>query len=238
MKKAGLSVLMACLLLGLWFTIGRSTSVTGHRPEQWSPANTAPLNVAVMGTSLSANSSWPESLTEKLSECLVRDVQLFRFASAGANSNWGVFQVDAVKNVSPHVVLIEFAINDADILDGTGLSRSRQNHTNMIDSLLQDGAEPLVVLLSVSPARGLRSITRPTIARYYTAYRDLAARDRVAMADLAPLWQEIVERRDLAELIPDGIHPAEPEGGSVVSTLLFDLLMDWSDEKCRPNPSH
>ena len=88
----------------------------------------APARIVAFGTSLTAREGWPEALAARLEACLGHPVELIRVARNGAGSDWALGQTGAVIAARPDLVLIEFAVNDADLLDGARLAVSRAKH--------------------------------------------------------------------------------------------------------------
>ena len=57
--------------------------------------------------------------------------------TGGATSAWGLDQVDVVIAKAPDLIVLEFAINDADLGRGLSLAESRDNHRSLILQLHQ-----------------------------------------------------------------------------------------------------
>lgn len=211
-KRRAIVVLVVLLLLGgamIWKMLRDSAPATGDRaiPSEGIPAE--PFVLAVLGTSLTAASPWPEILADQLAECLGSPVTLVRAARSGANSETGLAQVEDVAAASPDLVLIEFAINDADLRGGVWLARSEQLHREMIARLGSLSAQSRVVFVTMNPARGLRGWVRPRLAAYEAMYRRLADALPVGLIDLAPIWHAALASGAARTYLPDGLHPTE-----------------------------
>lgn len=165
--------------------------------------------VAAVGTSLTQRGDWPEILARTLASCVEGDVAVQRFAAAGRGSDWGVSQLDRVISAKPAIVLVEFAINDADVLDGVSLSVSRKNHEEIVDRLRAANREVAVFLVTTNPVDGPRGWVRPFLAEYYQLYREIARAKAVGLIDLHAVWRATLAAGDRDRLIPDGLHPAE-----------------------------
>lgn len=104
----------------------------GNRPiPPWdAAARPDPLRITAFGSSLTHRPDWPDRLAARLERCLgtTRRVEIARVSAGGAGSAWGQAQVAAVIATRPDLVLIEFAINDADLRNGISLERSRDQH--------------------------------------------------------------------------------------------------------------
>ncbi len=218
------AVLLLLLLIpvagGLW-AAGRAAGlyaaeppVPAHRlPEPVPAPGTGPFRIVALGTSLTARGDWPDRLGARLSACAGRPVRVDRVAKAGAGSNWGREQAAAVLAQSPDLVLIEFAINDADLRDGVSLARARDNHLALIGALEAGRPGLPLMLMTMNRAEGLRGLMRPWLAAHYAQYRDLAATQgpgqAVGLIDLAPLWAAALAAGRGQELLPDGLHPTD-----------------------------
>lgn len=163
-----------------------------------------PAQILAFGTSLTARAPWPEDLGDTLSACLGHPVQMARVAQNGMGSAWALEQLDRVIAARPDLVLVEFAINDADLLDGVSLRRSRAQHADLLAGLRRALPDTRVLLMTMNPVSGpLRHLQRPRLGAYYGMYHELAAAHGAGLADLYPRWQA----SGPADL-PDGLHPA------------------------------
>lgn len=187
------------------------------RPVRLAPGE--PLRLAVFGTSLTANDRWPEGAADTIAANLGRPVSLLRVARAEADSGWAVQQTDRLRAFGPHLVVVEFAINDADIVDGVSLRKSVTNHRTLLDAL---GRETGAILMTTNPARGLRGWIRPCLGAHYAAYRSLAAETGAGLLDLAPRWETVL--RETPGALPDGLHPAKGLGEQVIAPALAELV--------------
>lgn len=171
-------------------------------------AGDEPLRVVLLGTSLTSRGQWPEALQERLvDDCATDDVVVERVALAGAASDWGSEQVGQVLAARPDVVVVEFGVNDADLLDGLALSASRATHEQVLDALLEDGG-PAVALMTTNPVEGRRGLVRAGLRSYEAMYRELAERRSVGLVDNAPRWRRLTSER-FDQLVPDGLHPSD-----------------------------
>lgn len=182
------------------------------------PTSGAALRLAVFGTSLTANADWPEALAGALVDCLGRPVDLVRIARAGAGSDWAVKQIGRVAAENPDIVLIEFAINDADLHDGLWLGDSIAHHRALIAGLRAQAPGARLVLMTMNPAQGLRGLLRPRLARYYAAYRDLAEAADTGLIDLYPRWLALPPG---ARGMRDGLHPDVATARQVIVPVLL-----------------
>lgn len=188
------------------------------------PAGAPPTRIVAFGTSLTAGNAWPDGLAAQLSACLDRPVQVIRVARNGMGVQWALTQIEAVRAARPDLVLVEFVINDADVLDGVSLAKSRAGHERLLADLRAALPEAEVMLMTTPPVSGLlRRLQRPRLAAYDGMLRDLAAAEEVALADLAPRWHA-ARRADPALRAPDGLHP-DDNGTAVVTVPALAALI-------------
>ena len=162
---AGLLALPA--LLAVWLLRPPAPFEPRDRPL---PPGPPPERVVVLGTSLSARNDWPAALEVALAGCLGRPVAVEVIARPGATSAWGLGQVGRVAAADPDLVIVEFAVNDADILDGLWLDRSRAAHDTLVSELRALAPEARVLLMTTNHARGPRGWARPRLAAHYASY--------------------------------------------------------------------
>lgn len=176
-----------------------------------------PVRMAVLGTSLSYYGTWPDELAATLAACRDGPVTVDRVAMPGASSYWGLQHVERALNGAPHVLIIEFSINDASLFRGVSLGTSRRLHEAIIARAHSQGAA--VLLATMNPAWGHDAIERPGQGAYRNLYRDLATQTGVGLVDATVAWQALLADRR-AVLLPDGLHPT-PEGMRTVALPIF-----------------
>lgn len=159
--------------------------------------------IVVLGTSLS-HGDWPQSLGRMLQTCGVESGPVLKITKPGAHSGWGLTQLDEVIEVAPALVLIEFAINDADIRDGLSLETSRHNHQLMLETLSEALPEARVAFMTMSSTSGLKSLSRPFLGRFYAMVAQEAEAADIGLIDLYPRWLKSLKE---GVLLPDGLHP-------------------------------
>lgn len=183
-----------------------------------------PLRVAVMGTSLTARYQWPDALAAALSRCMPQPVQLRRFAEAGRGSAWGEQAAAAVRQFAPDVVLAEFLANDADILSLRTVSASRESHRRIVAELRSRGAQPVIVLVTTSPAAGPRGLLRFRLPRFGAMYAALSRELGLGLVDTVPRWRAVLQRSPWVDVMPDGLHPTEDWQTRVMLGALLPAL--------------
>lgn len=213
-----LALLLAAVMGGVALLIWgwpRPAPGLGDRPLAALPEG--PLKVVAFGTSLTAKNDWPAALAPRLETCRGAPVEILEIARPGAGSDWGETQLEEVIAAAPDLVLMEFAINDADIRDGQSPAAARATHDRILEALRTALPEARILLLTMNHASGLRGLARPWLATHYAQYRDLAEAHGTGLLDLYPRWRAAPpEIRTLA----DGLHPSDAQ----VRAVLMDPL--------------
>ena len=182
-----------------------------------------PLRIAALGTSLTARAAWPDRLQAALQAC-APGATVQRFAKAGARSDWGLAEAEVVLGARPDLVIVELAMNDADLTDGLMPWTSRATHRALLEQLAAGNPVPHVILLTVNPVRGWRSVTRPFLPLYQRAYGPLADESGAGLVDGLSLWQARgVDRA----AVPDGVHP-DPGVEAQVLTPALVAAVAWA----------
>ncbi len=204
-------------------------AVIGATGARASDATVVPRNGAVtilaLGTSLTANFGWPAKLGQVLSQCLARQVEIEVRAVAGANSEQAERQFNSRRIPKPDIVLVEFASNDANFLNGVTLSQSRRNHNALVARIHADAEHSKIVLMTMNPAFGLRGWLRPSLGDYNAMYWDLAASNHLNLADLNKVWNEFLAATGHKEHLPDGLHPTQVSANKVVLPVLLGRIV-------------
>lgn len=187
-----------------------------------------PLRIVVLGTSLTAQGRWPQELGSGLTACAGREVTVIPVAKGGAGSEWGRGQIGQVAALAPDLVLIEFSINDADLRDGVSLARARANHEAILDGLAAARPAAQPVLMTMSPAFGLRGWMRAWRPDHEAQYRRLAAIRDIGLIDIVPLWQAALAAAPQGprSLMPDGLHPRPEAVATVALPEMMRLIGD------------
>jgi lysophospholipase L1-like esterase len=209
MRALGLAVASVCV--GVWPAAAEPAGT---------PSETHPTTIAALGTSLTRDGGWVAALEEKLRACGNEGVRVLNFGGSGETSEWGRTQIERVAAERPDVLLIEFAINDAHLLKGMSRARARENIEVIVTEVRRHVPSVRVLLLSMNPVHGLRGWARPLYNWYNDDYGPLASHLGAEWIDLRPVW--IASGLDLADAIPDGVHPqghAASEVGDASSLL-------------------
>ena len=143
-------------------------------------------------------------------------------ARPGATSRWGLAQVGRVAALEPDLVIVEFAINDADLADGLRLGRSVAVHHTLLGELAALAPEARVLLMTTNHARGPRGWARPRLGAHYAAYAALARRHGAGLLDLYPRW--LARARGGEDGLADGLHPSDAAARAVVLPPLLAQL--------------
>lgn len=192
------------------------------------PAGTTPTKIVAFGTSLTLGNGWPDRLSANLEGCFGHPVDVVRIARAGAGSTWGIEAVETVIAQAPDVVLMEFAINDADLRDGVSLARSDAQHRALIAQLQHNLPDVRIAVMTMSPAFGPRGWMRPRLARYYEQLTELARDTNLAVVDFYPRWRSA----DLRDAFADGLHPDETATAAIMDQPLVDHFAQAAGLQC------
>lgn len=188
--------------------LGPLSGLNANEPPRHRPLRTAlpagPIRFATLGTSLTHAALWPAAAVDRLSCNGARRVTHRRVSAPGRGSDWGL---RAAEGVVADVATIEFAINDADILDGQSLSATTVQHRRLIARLRANQPGVAIALLTTNPSFGPRGWVRPRLSAYYAAYHGLAEALELGLIDLHALWQAALTPANRRRLIPDGLHP-------------------------------
>jgi lysophospholipase L1-like esterase len=226
---AGLAIVASCAVAAYVTLAPRGAMPPQDIPLPERPLPAARLQIVALGTSLTKNGVWPEGVADRLSRCLGVAVGVDRVAGVGANSDWGLGQVTEVAALKPDLALVEFAVNDADLLDGTSLGRSRQNLRGIIAALREARPGIAIALTATNPAHGPRGWLRPFLRRYSETLRVTAVAEGVGFFDGRARWQNDLRSGD----IPDGLHPASAAEDRVIAPALATYLARSFGRDCR-----
>jgi acyl-CoA thioesterase-1 len=195
------------------------------RPLTRAPLPDGPLRILAFGTSLTARATWPDALGSALTACLGRPVTVSRWAKPGRNSDWALLQNDAIRAPRPHLVIAEFAINDADLRDGVSYAASAAQHQELVVMLKDVAPGAAVLLMTTNPVAGRYRLTRPWLADYYLSYRSVATAADAGLADLWPRWAG----RNVGG---DGLHPDTGTEQSIALPVLTGMIAARYGRQC------
>lgn len=207
MREAGviLGALVACIGvcgIGGWAVDRYRTGAPADLALPPMPGRGVPVRIVALGTSLTARANWPQEVEQLLDRCLVAGADMTRIARPGATSAWGVAQAGVAAAGQADLVIVEFAINDGDLLDGLSRARSRSNHETLIRALQTQGAA--VLLVTTNPVGRLAAVKRPLLPVYQDIYPALAQEFGTGLFDGERRWRQLAGWRNA---LPDGVHP-------------------------------
>jgi acyl-CoA thioesterase-1 len=227
----GSAALLVIGLLAVWSAVvvmSRSDNTVQDELMVLWTNGTTPRRIVAFGTSLTDGNGWPDRLAENLTVCFAHPVEVLRVAKPGAGSTWGLEAVLQVIALSPDVVLMEFAINDADLRDGVGLSQSALRHTEIVSDLQTALPDAQIVLMTTSPAFGLRGWARPRLPQYYNQVVGVAEETGAAVMDFYPRWRE----NDLRDEFADGLHPSDSATSQIMDSVLLNGFANATGLDC------
>lgn len=184
------------------------------------------VRILALGASLTANYEWPQLLAQRLTKCFNQEVTVEVVAEAGANSNRALRQFASRRTRAPDVILAEFAINDADLLDGVRLRESAANHAALLARVRAHVPQAKVFLVTTNPAFGLAGWLRISLEKYYDLYRDFADSGVCGIADFYPDWLKSSREVDHDSVFPDGLHPVERAANELMLPRFQDLIAE------------
>lgn len=225
-QRTWISLLAAVGTVLIVLVWARPVALPDDRPLPPLPRE-GPLRIVAFGTSLTALGSWPDALADRLAQCLDRPVTLTRVARPGEGTSWAETQIDPVVDARPDLVLLEFAINDADILDGRTLAHSTAAHGRLLTALQAALPGAQILLMTMNPVRGLQRLKRPRLSQYYAALGPLAETHGAGLADLTAHWMPEAE-------IPDGLHPSDAAARGVIVPVLAARIATAAGGTCTP----
>lgn len=229
----GNALLMILLTLGLilgggmvlacWAGVElRSAPRLGDRPFSVALPEGRAIRLTILGTSLTEGELWPGEVAGRVGACIGHPVALTVVAKSGAGSDWGMTQVARVAAEKPDLLLVEFAINDADVTEGVSLGRSAEAHVALIHALRSVAPGTEIALMTMSPAQGLRGLVRPRLRAHYLQYRTLAKEMGLGLIDLYPRWLALPpSARGLSR---DGLHPDRDTAAHLIAPVITEAV--------------
>lgn len=205
MRVWGLVLAGAAILVALWTARPDLTSIPS-RPMAVRELPDRPVRIVALGTSLTLRAKWPDRLGPLLAGCGIR-ADVIRLAKAGAASDWGVGMLDRLSAERPDIAIVEFSINDADIVDGLWPWTSRANMEKIAYAVAGMSRQPRVLLVSTAPVAGLaQAVRRPFLAYHQAQYGRIAEERALGFLNGTALWRQA----GADGALPDGVHP-DPE---------------------------
>ena len=165
------------------------------------------LSIVAFGTSLTERALWPERLGDMLRDCGFRGASVAVRARPGAGSAEALAMIAKDGTGARHLALVEFAVNDPDLVDGVSRAASLANHRAMIAALRARHPGIAVLLITTNPVTGLQRLKRPRLRAYGDLYTRLAEEEGASLFDGTARW---VAAPGWRTALPDGLHP-DPE---------------------------
>ncbi len=228
--RKGITTLV--LFAGLALAILARAPSPPETGDRFAPRRALPtdrLAVALLGTSLTSGTHLPNALERRLESCLGIPVAVRTFAQPGATSDQGMTQLAALPARVADIVLIEFAINDADTGIGMPFDQSKAQHEALIRIMAQRHPGTAITLVTTNPTFERMAERRPALRAYYSMYRDLASAHDLGLADLHARW---MDTPDPGKLIPDGLHPSEEATDSLTVPSLAEHIASTFGRSC------
>lgn len=190
------------------------------------PSSGHSTTVVTFGTSITARGGWQGNLQKQFEICLGQRVGIQIVGGPGEGSRWGLANADKVLVARPDIIIIEFAINDADIRNFTTLAQSQRNTIALIDRFQKELPGSVVVLMTTPKTHGWKNFLRPRLAGYYQQYRKISREKDLFLIDVDHEWRELPLSKQKQAML-DGVHPDPMVLGQLVANRLRDVM------KCR-----
>ena len=189
------------------------------------------VKVVLLGTSLTANGTWPGSLQSWLSAESPGPgtVTVVNRAVSGKASDHGLAtQTPLALTDNPDAVFIEFSMNDAATTLNITLQQAEDNLNAMIDAFKAQNPNVIVILQTMNnvAADTAPLSPRPDLAAYYQIYRDVAAARGAILIDHYPNWLDLFTN-NLAtwnSYMTDPVHPNALGQDTVLVPELKEVL--------------
>ncbi len=176
--------------------------------------------IATLGTSLTGGQwRWPDVMMEWLNRDFPGQVTLHNLgvgasASSHPPGRSGLDMAKKAATLSPDVVFIEFAVNDAYLPYQISVAASKSNLVAMIELLSAARPEVEIILQTMNvcldhPNTGPHASQRPRLADYCEGYREVARERGLRLVDHYPDWARLAaeDPARFDRLVPDRIHP-------------------------------
>lgn len=171
-------------------------------------------HIVVYGTSLSAEhsvrfwrrcgGSWVRLLRDHLERHGAAPT-VTNVSHWGADSRWARRHfLRRVWRKRPDDLILEFAINDADLRNGISIPEAARNLEWMGELAIDANPGCMVWLMTSHVPQGRHSCLRPALEEYYEMYRVVASRRNFGLIDLHARWGRMPPE---ARYVPDGLHP-------------------------------
>lgn len=187
------------------------------------------LDVIVFGTSLTHRADWPGRIAGRPSPCGRGVITMTVHGLPGAGSREGLAEIQAASLAETDIAIVEYGMNDADLLDGISRGESRDNHRRIIAALRAKAPGIAIVLMATNPVSGLQQVKRPRLAAYYRDYAVLAEESDVSFFDGPARWASSGFGR---EALPDGLHPAPSAEADLYQDGMFAILTRIMEPAC------
>lgn len=184
--------------------------------------------LTVFGSSLTKRAVWPRALG--LQRCGGSVAATEIRSVAGAGSDEGLAIVARHQGRRRDVAILEYAINDADLIDGVSRTRSRDNHRRIIATLRERHPGIVVILMATNPVTGLQRLKRPKLMAYYEDYAALADELDVSFFDGTARW---IAADPGPAALPDGLHPDPAIEAEIYAGPLRELIVRALQRTCR-----
>lgn len=195
----------------------------------WTKLENQPsITIVVYGTSLTAESQWPEILINDLQKKSKAKIKLINSAMSGQHSKWGLENLYSLVILKkPDIVFIEFAINDAHKRYGLTADNTRTNIHKMVIRIRSQLPNSEIILMTMSDAKGKAEENRQfKVSQYYQAVIDVAELNQLKLVNLYPKWTKLRQTnlRLYNHYMPDGLHPTDVAAKEFIVPAIIEEL--------------
>lgn len=186
------------------------------------------ITIVVYGTSLTAESQWPEILINDLQKKSKAKIKLINSARSGQNSKWGLENLyNLVISKKPDIVFIEFAINDAHKRYKLTADNTLTNLQKMVIQIKSQLPNSEIILMTMSDAKGEAEANRQfKVSQYYQAVIDVAELNQLRLLNLYSKWTKLRQTNLTLynHYMPDGLHPTDVAAKEFIVPAIIEEL--------------
>ncbi|OYX42424.1 MAG: hypothetical protein B7Z02_12005 [Rhodobacterales bacterium 32-67-9] len=222
---AGLAVMTGSVVAVFWQA--PQPSAIRDRVAPVTTTRNDEIFLTVFGSSLSRRAVWTRKLG--LATCGRGGASIEYKAQAGAGSDEGLVIVEEHRTKRRDVAILEYAINDADLLDGVTRATSKDNHRKMIATLRERYPGIVIILMATNPVSGVHRLKRPKLMAYYDDYAALAEELDVSFFDGTARW---LQADPSSDALPDGLHPDPATEAEIYAAPLREMIVSALRRTC------
>jgi lysophospholipase L1-like esterase len=179
------------------------------------------FDIATMGSSLTCGNaaglseSWHRDLRNALLPGSSEEIRTYNFGAPGGNYLTGLSTVAAVIRLRPRVVIIEYSMNDCNLV----YADAEAGTITILDQLKSGAPDSALFLMTMNNVFGSNLTTRNDLPDFYQMYRDLSVSESVGLIDSNPAWAGTT----ISDML-DEVHPtAQSNKTYLVPSIVAEL---------------